>query len=274
MKTLFFLILSVVYTLGHLISPKNIYFEPETTATPTEAYVETATPAVPENPNPEQNQSVITRIPPEAATSASSLSPTTNTDAEALFGEAKVQDNFDRGSSGFGISAGLNDDENIRIIALNNRLSLEPKKNNGWISWRLRPPSAADSAVDMEFSIVTCARGDRTGIMMRASDYNSGHGYYFSLACEGIVSIMRDSVVLDTADVRDIFNNNSGDTNILTATAVGNTLNVMLNGTNLLSVQDETYKEGFNGFFTAPQGEKTLTMDIISFKEYYNDTVN
>ena len=129
----------------------------------------------------------------------------------------KVVDNFEQGSSGFGINAGLNDDDAIRIIALNNKLSLEPKKNNGWLSWRLRPPVFKDGAAEMEFSITTCARGDRTGLMLHTTDYTGGHGYYFSLACEGTVSILMDSVILGTADARNIFKNSSGEPNVMTA---------------------------------------------------------
>jgi hypothetical protein len=188
-----------------------------------------------------------------------------------IFGEPKIEDSFERGSSGFGLSAGLNDDENIRIIALNNQLALEPKKNNGWISWRLRPPVINDGAAEMEFSFNTCARGDRTGILMHAKDYNSGQGYYFSLSCEGTVSILKDSFVLSTADARSVFKNSSGDINVITAVVQGNTLTAMLNGETLLTLTDDTYTEGFSGFFASPQGQNTLTMDIISFKEYYHE---
>ena len=76
-------------------------------------------------------------------------------------------------------------------------------------------------------------------------------------------------MVLGTADARSVFKNNSGDVNVISAIVRGNTLTAMLNGENLLTVQDDAYAEGFSGFFTAPQGDKTLTMDVLSFKEYY-----
>ena len=104
---------------------------------------------------------------------------------------------------------------------------------------------------------------------MRAKDYSSGNGYYFSLSCEGTLSILRDSMVLGTADARNAFKNNSGDINVIGAIVQGNTLTATLNGQSLLTVQDDAYPEGFSGFFTAPQGDKTLTMDVLSFKEYY-----
>ncbi len=183
----------------------------------------------------------------------------------------KVTDNFEQGSSGFGINAGLNDDDSIRIIALNNKLSLEPKKNNGWLTWRLRPPVFKDGAAEMEFAITTCARGDRAGLLLHATDYTGGHGYYFSLSCEGTVSILMDSVILGTADARTVFKNSSGEPNVMTAMIVGDKLSLILNGQQVLTVQDATYPEGFSGFFTAPQSEGSLTMDIRSFKIYYNE---
>ena len=275
MKTLFLMILFVVTTVTHLVAPN--LFTYTTTVTPENSETILAT-AVTETIS-ELTEGVtgpIAIIPEVTNTPVPALAaalPTAQPGAapSEIFGEAKINDTFDRGSSGFGLSAGLNDDENIRIVALNNRLSLEPKKSNGWINWRLRPPVINEGAAEMEFSIITCARGDRTGIMMRAKDYNSGNGYYFSLSCEGTISILRDSVVLNTADARSVFKNDSGDINVLSAIVQGNTLTAMLNGVTLLTVQDDTYQEGFNGFFTAPQGEKTLTMDILSFKEYYRE---
>ena len=191
-------------------------------------------------------------------------------DPAAIFGEPKVTDTFERGSSGFGLNAGLNDDENIRIISINNQLSLQPKKNSGWLTWRLRPPVVSDGAAQMEFSLITCARGDRTGIVMHANDFSSGKGYYFSLSCEGTATILRDTQVIGTADAGGVFLNSSGDINVMTAIIIGDQLSLILNGTNLLTVADDTYTEGYSGFFTAPQGENTLTMNIQSFREYYN----
>jgi len=266
MQTLFFMILTTVFTLGYLIAPDQFKISTEEimapTAEPTMIVRQLEDHPVDASVNPVQYD-----VPVSPTGDPSEMTP------QSIFGSAKTEDIFERGSSGFGINAGLNDDENIRIIALNKRLSLEPKKDNGWITWRLRPPTVKDSAADMEFSIITCARGDRTGILMRSSDYTSGHGYYFSLSCEGTISILRDSTVLDTADARGVFNNNSSDVNVLTAMARGNVLSAYLNGQHLLSVRDDAYAEGFSGFFTAPQGQNTLTMDLLSFKEYYSEEV-
>ena len=222
---------------------------------------------------------IPTEIPVQPAETASaykelpqvptvSVSEILQSNPTILFGEPRDVENFERGSSGFGINAGLNDDDGIRIIALNNRISLEPKKNNGWLSWRLRPPAVTDGAAEMEFSILTCARGDRMGLVMHAPNYTDGHGYYFSLACEGTVSIMRDMTVLGTADAAGIFKNSSGDTNTLTAIISGGTLMAVLNGQRVLTVLDNAYPEGYSGFFTAPQNQDTLTMDILTFSSY------
>lgn len=286
MRILFLLILTVVFFIGSLISPDkfsdpNVIFNIVNTATPTAAEIEPTAiaesqlPAL-NNPAPDTVDIVtaLTETDTPVPTAVTENSNPSEIALDQIFGDPKVVDVFERGSSGFGINAGLNDDENIRIIALNNRLSLEPKKNNGFLTWRLRPPTVADSAVQMEFAIITCARGDRTGILMRSEDYTGGHGYYFSLSCEGTFSIMKDSTVINTADARGAFRNDSGDINVMSAVAQGNTLTAYLNGQKLLSVQDETYKEGFNGFFTAPQGQNTLTMDITKFTEYYQDSNN
>ena len=276
MRTLFFIIIGVVFLVGHLIFPDDIGFSdtiiPTTDITSYVSPTQVPTPtSPPENPMPAaaadgDDDDVPVIHNPDKNEAADSSS----TDPVSIFGDAKVTDTFERGSSGFGINAGLNDDENIRIISINNQLSLQPKKNSGWLTWRLRPPVVADSASQMEFSLITCARGDRTGIMMRTNDYTSGKGYYFSLACEGTVSILRDTEVLDAASAQDVFKNSSGDINVMTAIAYGNRLTLVLNGKTLLTVTDDTYTEGYSGFFTAPQGENTLTMNIQSFKEFYH----
>lgn len=278
MKLLFLMIMTTVFLVGQIFSPDTFRFE-STESVPTEITEQSGDTGMTTLHEPVENRTDFAVIhhsaPAVTATVAPAAQPDaqTGTDPVQLFGAPKSEDTFERGSSGFGLSAGLNDDENIRIIALNNRLSLEPKKDNGWNSWRLRPPAVNDGAAEMEFSIITCARGDRTGILMHAPDYNSGHGYYFSLSCEGTVSILRDSTVIDTADARGVFKNTSGDVNVITALARGNQLTFVLNGVSLLTVQDDTYKEGFSGFFTTPQGQNTLTMDVLSFKEYYNGSV-
>ena len=273
MNALFTYVLIVTMILTHLVAPDM--FKQTETVTPAAATVQSfidpiSTPVQQQASGNESNSFVPTPTVIQPISNPEAAIPVqTGAAPNEIFGDAKVIDNFERGSSGFGLSAGLNEDENIRIIALNNKLSLEPKKSNGWVSWRLRPPVINEGAAEMEFSIITCARGDRTGLMMRAKDYSSGNGYYFSLSCEGTLSILRDSMVLGTADARTVFKNNSGDINVMSAIVQGNTLTAMLNGESLLTVRDDAYPEGFCGFFTSPQGEKTLTMDVISFKEYY-----
>lgn len=272
MSALFTYILIVVSVLTHLVAP-DLFLQTDTVSPTTAPAVQAAsTPIAP--PEQQYTENYPVTINPAATMTPIPAGPTapqeqTGAAPAEIFGEAKVTDTFERGSSGFGLSAGLNEDDDIRIVALNNKLSLEPKKSNGWVNWRLRPPVINEGAAEMEFSIITCARGDRTGLMMRAKDYSSGNGYYFSLSCEGTISILRDSMVLGTADARTVFKNNSGDINVMGAVVQGNTLTAYLNGESLLTVRDDAYPEGFCGFFTAPQGEKTLTMDILSFKEYY-----
>lgn len=276
MRILLMMIFFVVYAITYLISPDLFNIPEKATPTPT-AEISTVSISAVQNDSSAADSGLadttnneITSFAPTATPDFASFSQTISNPSQILT-EPKIDDRFERGSSGFGLSAGLNDDENIRIIALNNQLSLEPKKNNGWISWRLRPPVISDGAAEMEFSFNTCARGDRTGLVMRSKDYNSGQGYYFSLSCEGTISILRDSFVLNTADARSVFKNNSGDVNVITAIVQGNTLTAMLNGESLLTIKDDTYTEGFSGFFTAPQGQNTLTMDIYTFKEYYDE---
>ncbi len=280
MRTLFYMITAVVFFAVRLIAPNS--FKTDNSNIPMQIAQEIAS-----ETDPGQTE-LIQRGHATAAATVSENTRPAGTDpvpeftatpapddsvpaAPNMMENPKVIDNFEQGSSGFGINAGLNDDDAIRIIALNDKLSLEPKKSNGWLTWRLRPPVFKDGAAEMEFAITTCARGDRTGLMLHTTDYTGGHGYYFSLACEGTVSILMDSVILGSADARTVFKNSSGETNVMTAMIVGDSLSMMLNGQQVLTVKDSTYKEGFSGFFTAPQSSGSLTMDIQSFKIFYNE---
>lgn len=298
MKTLFMLIVSIVFSIGSVISPSDFRLR-NNSSRPTVTTQLTKTPLPPSTPetnglfseeytddfldtSDDEEIFVLRPAPVSTAMPASenpaaelapqednNLSDEPASESGYDYSKPQVEDKFERGSAGFGLNAGLNDDENIRIIALNNQLSLIPKKSNGWLSWRLRPPVVQDGAAKMEFSITTCARGDRFGIAMHANDYTSGNGYYFSLACEGTATILRDNTVLGTADASQFFHNNSGDINDMTAIIRGNTLTMELNNETILTVEDSTYAQGFSGFFTSPQGQNTLTMAILSFKEYY-----
>ena len=284
MKALFLYIFGIVFVIAQLVAPKvapvqevnptptkdetydiSIIRPADSTATPTaEATLNSPTAAYITNP----------AAPSDPTAGPAPVQPTANafqpaSPAEALFGKPAITDTFEKGSSGFGLNAGLNDDENIRILAIGEKLSLEPKKDNGWVSWRLRPPVLRDSAAEMEFSINTCARGDRAGIILRAEDYGSGYGYYIAVSCEGTVSISRNTTILASNPAGDLFLSSSGDVNVLTAIIQGSKITALLNGTEVVSADDGNFTEGFSGFFTAPQGLNTLKLDILSFKEYY-----
>ncbi len=272
MTTLLLWIFTVVFAIINAIAPGPSYTFDDL-STPASSAATEVSQIIRHTDTPEPVLSPTTRptaeIVPTEADPTMSPAEMVQLSPKVIFGGPQIIENFERGSSGFGINAGLNDEEGIRIIALNNRISLEPKKNGGWLSWRLRPPSIKDGAAEMEFSIITCARGDRTGLVMHAPDYKSGKGYYFSIACEGTVSILRDTTVLGTADAGSLFKNSSGDINILTAVIRGDTLTAVLNGQSALTVKDDTYAEGFSGFFTAPQNQDTLTLDIMTFNGFY-----
>lgn len=260
---LIFLVTSAIYSL---FVPGAFRISSNPTLPPDSGFIQT--PDTGSSTNTAVQMTAVPTVLPEEVI-VKTASPAPDSSPETLFGPAKSIDNFERGSSGFGLNAGLNDDSGIRIISLDNKLSLEPKKNNGWLSWRLRPPVLKDGAAEMEFAISTCARGDRTGIMMHSPDYNSGKAYYISLACEGTLSIIQDSTILSSVSVQDIFKNNSGDVNTLSAVISGDTITAFLNGEKALTVHDDTYPEGFSGFFTAAQGQDTLRLDILSFSQYY-----
>ncbi len=270
MKVLFFYVFTIVAAVYALLFP-NASAKTSVEATSTADNTAAVSPTATSGPN--SRPAAVPEVEAVSSAPAAAVEPTEVPfdDPIAEFGEPKVQETFDQGSTGFGLGAGLNDEDYIRYITTNNKVTIEPKMNNGWVSWRLRPPVITDGAAEMDISFTTCARGDRTGILMRSENYTDGKGYYFSLACEGTLSIYRDTTLLNSMDVSDVFKNASGDVNHLEAIVKGDTLTAVLNDAAVLTVEDNTYDEGFCGFFTAPQGQNTLTMSISAFNLYYNE---
>lgn len=270
MKVLFFYVFAIVSAVYALLFPNNTSTDVQAVATDDTSTAAAATSSVEIEPIA---TAVLTQTVSEAASYAATPTETVPAfdDPIAEFGEPKVTEDFTNGSTGLGLAAGLNDEDYIRYIAANGKVTIEPKMNNGWTSWRLRPPVLTDGAAEMDLSFTTCARGDRTGILMRAGNYTDGKGYYFSLACEGTLAIYRDTTLLNSMDVSDIFKNGSGDVNNLEAIVKGNTLTAVLNDAAVLTVEDDVYSKGYSGFFTTAQGQNTLTMNISTFKVYYNE---
>ena len=156
MKTMFYMIIAAVFIAVRLIAPGS--FDSDDPTGISQEIVHDIRPETIDTIQREMGPAVINETVPEpvipetgpaAVEEQDQTSPVS--DLQTMLETPKVTDNFDQGSAGFGINAGLNDDDTIRIIALNNKLSLEPKKNNGWLSWRLRPPVFKDGAAEMEF---------------------------------------------------------------------------------------------------------------------------
>lgn len=181
--------------------------------------------------------------------------------AAPLFSEV-----FQNGSTSFGIPAQGYEDEDIRINTANSVLNLVPKRNNGWTTWRLRPPLLTDAAAEMSFMFISCDAADKSGVILRAPDYESGDGYYFTIDCSGKAAINLGGQQLVSGDALPFMQTNPFKSNTLRAEAKGSRLTLLLNGEKICETEDETLPSGFSGFFTAPFGNETLRLQISKFE--------
>lgn len=209
-------------------------------------------------------------ITPEPTwTSLPTALPSATLTLKEMMGEPKISETFIKGSSGFGLAEGVNEDATINLNTVTGGLLVEPKMSNGWRSWRLRPPAVYSSVVEMDFAFLSCAANDQIGIIMHAPSYDEGKGYYFAIDCSGIMTLYRDSSSLGSVDASSILDRDPSHLNRLRAQINGPQVEFYLNGTKAIEVRDNTYPQGYSGFFSAPAYAGTLKALISGFYIYY-----
>lgn len=217
----------------------------------------------------EQPQLINTPIVIQKPATSISVSPSiTNTPSDFL-DEPKVNLEFTKDASSFGISGKSYEDEAIQMSIENNALTIFPKMSNGWKSWRLRPPSFSDGASEADFSFLSCSQDDRFGIVLHAPDYESGKGIYCSINCEGKIQMIRDTSLLVNGDATAIISKQPNVLNQLKVTSHGNKITIYINQQRVAEAEDSTYSTGYTGFFTEPQQQNSLKIALVNFKIWY-----
>lgn len=195
--------------------------------------------------------------------------PTPTLTFKESFGVPKVSETFVKGSNGFGLRAGENEDISGRLTCSSDGLLMEPTQSKGWKSWRLRPPVLTSAIAEMDFNFLSCGLSDQVGIVMHAPSYDEGKGYYFAIDCNGIMTLYRDNDALAAADASAILRKDPAQLNRLSAQINGTHLEFWLNEVKAIEAEDNTYTQGYNGIFSAPAYANTLKVLVKGFYLYY-----
>jgi hypothetical protein len=211
--------------------------------------IPTATPEpIQTQPEIELTEMVVLTIEP---TATQTFTPTPG-DLLANLGNPILKDTLDRGN-GFGISAGGYSDEAAEITVANGAMNMSSRSTTGWRTWRVRPPETADAYLEGIYQTNNCSGSDQYGLVLRAPNYESGHGVYFGLTCDGRYSLLRwDNSGLSTivsAASSQFIESGPGKTNRLGILAKGSNFKLFANGQMLQEVSDAALEKGFFGAY-------------------------
>lgn len=183
-----------------------------------------------------------------APTATVTVTPTATISADDpknSLGIPSFTDTFDTGKS-FGVEAPYEDDA-VHIEAVNGSLVFTSLAAQRGRRWRLTYPNAKNLYLEGTFTTTSCSGYDNYGLVLRAPDYSSGVGYYFNLACNGKISVIRwnsdgTHTIMDWTDAPTALTG-SGQTNRLGIMALENEFQIYVNGTFFKSVSDDTIKD-------------------------------
>lgn len=177
------------------------------------------------------------------------------TDPLQSLGSPSWQDTFDNGAY-WGLDSSGYSDDYTAIKVENGSLVLTSKTSTGWQGWRISGKEAGDAYIEAAITTASCSGGDTYGLILRAPDYTSGHGYYLELTCSGkyALSVWDSSSSRKLVDFTDtsFINSGSSQTNRIGIWMQGSTLKLFANGSLLTELTDNSITgSGHLGFFIA-----------------------
>lgn len=220
---------------------------------------------------------VIATVTPEPATptvfftETPTLTPTLSSeDPLSYLGQPAAQDTLDTGS-GFGIDASGYEDDFTRITVSEGSMFIHNFSTIGWRGWRVRPPQLKNGYIEGVFTTHECSGGDQYGLVVRAPDYVSGHGYYFALTCDGRFNLVRwtedgtSAVVNNTQS--DAIRTGSGQVNRVGIMLRDDNIRLYINGRTVQELNDDTFREGgyFGLFVSGFSGTMVISLDEIAY---------
>jgi len=238
------------------------------TAQPTVTHFITDTPISPTaSDTPELTNTPIS--PTGTATPTLTSTPFASDPAVQL-GSPTFMDNLDTGK-GFGLTSGSYKDDYSSWQISNGVLTVKSLMNNGWHSWRLRPPKIKNFYVQTILTPQSCSGADEFGLLFRAPDYESGLGYYLGITCEGQFRLNRqdsdkvESIIPLTST--SLLSVGTGQSNRLGVWVQNSNIQVYANGKPVQAISDSGISDaGFYGLFVAGySGKLAVNVDEIAY---------
>ncbi len=193
-----------------------------------------------------------------------------NSDPAVALGQPAMRDPLDKGS-GFGIGSDGYEDDYTNIYMSDGALVLHSSSANGWHGWRLRPPKVEDFYLQATYQTQSCAGNDLYGIIFRSPDYESGHGYYYSVTCDGRFSLSKwddnGTSQITNGSALPAYNSGTGQTNRIGVLARGKQLTLYVNGKSIAEVEDSSLTSAgyFGPFLSGQSGNLTVALDEIAY---------
>ena len=154
----------------------------------------------------------------------------------------------------------------------NGKLTAVNEKSGNGMIWYLTYLSFENAYLEATFQVENCGPGDQYGLIVRAEDYESGHGYYYLATCGGQYDLRRwdagGSDLLLNLPSSDAFNSGSNQTNTLGIWIDGSVIRLYANNQFITEINDGSIAvDGHFGLFiNAGQTPGfTIHMDDIAY---------
>lgn len=131
-----------------------------------------------------------------------------------------------------------------RIFHQDGYLGMTSDTTSEGITYWLNYLEIQNAYLEAEFDIGSCSGNDQYGLVIRAPDYESGFGYYFSVTCDGKYDLRRwnssgSKYLLDFPEAEAI-HSGKNQTNVLGIWADGSTIRLYVNNQFLKEINDSS----------------------------------
>ena len=200
------------------------------------------------------------------------LTPTTSPqDPKLALGTPTYADTFSSGSA-FGLTSPVSDDAAMMSVQ-NGSLVMQSLRAGGGYRWRLSYLTPKNYYLEGTFKTISCTGSDFYGLVLRATSYSDGPGYYFGVSCSGQYFLMRwkgteKATLIDWTDESAI-KTGSGQENRLGVMMKDNQISLYINGQFVKELDDDGLQNaGYFGVFITAQENPSMTIEVEEIDEW------
>jgi type II secretory pathway pseudopilin PulG len=264
MKKILPLIVLVLVTVACTIGfPSSSSFDQDVAAGVGVAFTQTAMQAT-------TDAQQVTTAPESAPEPTATQTPPAD-DPKSVLGNPDWQDSLTNGSN-WSLDQGPVEIDNTTFSQGNGKLTAVSQSTTGGIRWWLIYKTYKDAYLEATFEVENCSGNDQYGLVVRAPDYESGLGYYYTVTCDGQYDLLRsDNSGTDFLlgfPSSDAINKGSNQTNTLGIWTKGSIVRLYINNHFLTEIENNTLTaEGHFGLFINAKQTAgfTIHMDDISY---------